>query len=59
MQLTGHGGMEKLMFRSYIPVPAPWPWDVLIKVSAAGVNNTDVNTWVVFEIKWRAEVGFA
>ena len=44
IQLTGHGGMDKLVFRSDIPVPTPGPRDVLIKVSAAGVNNTDLNT---------------
>lgn len=44
IQLTGHGGMEKLVFRDDIPVPTPGPCDVLIKVSAAGVNNTDLNT---------------
>ncbi len=44
IQLTGHGGIEKLVFRDDIPVPTPGPCDVLIKVSAAGVNNTDLNT---------------
>jgi NADPH:quinone reductase-like Zn-dependent oxidoreductase len=44
IQLTGHGGLEKLVFRDDIPVPIPGPSDVLIKVSAAGVNNTDLNT---------------
>ena len=46
VQLTGHGGLDKLVLRSDIPVPAPGPNDVLIKVSAAGVNNTDLNTRV-------------
>ncbi len=44
IQLTGHGGLEKLVYRTDIPVPAPGPHDVLIKVSATGVNNTDLNT---------------
>ncbi len=44
MQLTGHGGLDKLVQRSDIPVPIPGTRDVLIKVSAAGVNNTDINT---------------
>lgn len=44
MQLTGHGGMENLVYRDDIPVPVPGPCDVLIKVGAAGVNNTDLNT---------------
>ncbi|MEO0757261.1 MAG: alcohol dehydrogenase family protein [Cyanobacteria bacterium J06648_16] len=42
--LTGHGGFEKLEVRKDIPVPQPGPQDVLIQVSAAGVNNTDINT---------------
>ena len=44
VQLTGHGGLDKLVFRDDIPVPAPGPGDVLIKVGAAGVNNTDLYT---------------
>ncbi len=44
VQLTGHGGLEKLVLRDNIPVPTPGPRDFLIKVSAAGVNNTDLNT---------------
>lgn len=42
--LTGHGGFEKLEYRTDIPVPAPAAGEVLIKVAAAGVNNTDINT---------------
>lgn len=42
--LTGHGGFEKLEVRRDIPVPQPTANDVVIKVSAAGVNNTDINT---------------
>jgi NADPH:quinone reductase-like Zn-dependent oxidoreductase len=44
IHLTGHGGLDKLVFRDDIPVPTPGPRDVLIKVSAAGINNTDLNT---------------
>ena len=44
IQLTGHGGLDKLALRHDIPVPIPGPQDVLIKVGAAGVNNTDLNT---------------
>lgn len=44
MQLTGHGRLDKLVLRDDIPVPAPGPREVLIKVRAAGVNNTDINT---------------
>lgn len=44
VQLTGHGGFDKLVLRDDIPTPQPGPFDVLIKVGAAGVNNTDLNT---------------
>jgi NADPH:quinone reductase-like Zn-dependent oxidoreductase len=44
--LTGHGGPEKLEYREDIPVPEPGPYDVLIRVAAAGINNTDINTRV-------------
>jgi len=42
--LTGHGGMDKLEFHSDWPVPQPSASQVLIKVAACGMNNTDVNT---------------
>ena len=42
--LTGHGNMDKLDIRRDIPVPVPGPHDVLVRVAAAGVNNTDINT---------------
>lgn len=44
VQLIGHGGFDKLVLRDDISVPVPGPCDVLIKVGAAGVNNTDLNT---------------
>jgi NADPH:quinone reductase-like Zn-dependent oxidoreductase len=42
--LTGHGGFEKLEYRDDLKVPHPGPDEVLIRVAAAGVNNTDINT---------------
>ena len=42
--LTGHGGLDKLVYREDVPVPRPAAGDVLIAVSACGMNNTDV--WV-------------
>jgi len=42
--LTGHGGLDKLVYRDDVPVPIPAPGEVLIEVSACGMNNTDV--WV-------------
>ena len=44
VQLVGHGGLEKLHYRDDVPTPAPRAGEVLIKVAAAGINNTDVNT---------------
>jgi len=44
VQLTGHGGFEKLDYRLDVAVPTPAPGEVLINVRAAGVNNTDINT---------------
>ncbi|MEM7464316.1 MAG: alcohol dehydrogenase family protein [Pseudomonadota bacterium] len=42
--LTGHGGFEKLEYRDDINVPELGHGDVLIRVRAAAVNNTDLNT---------------
>ena len=51
VQLIAHGGDDCLQVRSDIPVPTMGSHDVLIKVSAAGVNNTDINT----RIGWYAQ----
>jgi NADPH:quinone reductase-like Zn-dependent oxidoreductase len=40
---TGNGGYEKLVYSS-VPKPIPGPNEVLLRVLAAGVNNTDINT---------------
>lgn len=42
MVLTGHGGPEKLVLRDDVPVPQPGPGEVLLRVSACGMNNTDI-----------------
>ena len=42
--LTGHGGPEKLEYRTDFPVPAIADDEVLVAVGACGVNNTDI--WV-------------
>ncbi|QFT30803.1 Crotonyl-CoA reductase [Labrenzia sp. THAF82] len=42
--LTGHGGPEKLEWREDLTVPVPEKGEVLIRVGASSVNNTDVNT---------------
>jgi len=44
--LTGHGGPECLEWREDLPRPEPMAGEVLIRVAAAGVNNTDINTRV-------------
>ncbi|MBC6443791.1 MAG: alcohol dehydrogenase family protein [Rhodobacteraceae bacterium] len=44
MVLTGQGGMEVYEFHTDWPVPKPGAEDVLIRVAACGLNNTDVNT---------------
>jgi NADPH:quinone reductase-like Zn-dependent oxidoreductase len=44
--LTRHGGPGALEWRDDIPVPLPDAGQVLVKVLAAGVNNTDINTRV-------------
>jgi NADPH:quinone reductase-like Zn-dependent oxidoreductase len=40
---TGTGGYEKLEYRR-VPMPVAGPGEVLLKVLAAGVNNTEINT---------------
>ena len=53
VQLVGHGGSEKLVWNPAIPVPVPGPGEALVRVLAAGVNNTDINTrlgWYAREV---------
>ncbi|TVR22655.1 MAG: Zn-dependent oxidoreductase [Nitriliruptor sp.] len=42
--LTGHGGPEQLEVRDDVPVPRPARGEVLVQVTAAAVNNTDLWT---------------
>ena len=44
VQLTGHGDFSKLDYKTDVPVPTPGPLEVLIRVQACGINNTDINT---------------
>ena len=58
--LTGHGGFDKLVFRDDIPVPRPGKDEVVINVTAAGVNNTDINTrigWYSKSVKSETNQG--
>ncbi|HZZ05575.1 alcohol dehydrogenase family protein [Paraburkholderia sp.] len=42
--LTAHGGLDKLVYRDDVPVPTYRAGEVLLEVTACGLNNTDV--WV-------------
>ncbi len=42
--LTGHGDMDRLVYHDDWPVPHVGDAEVLIRVEACGLNNTDVNT---------------
>ncbi|MCY4663252.1 MAG: alcohol dehydrogenase family protein [Acidimicrobiaceae bacterium] len=44
--LLGTGGPEMLAVRDDVPVPRPDHGDVLVRVAACGMNNTDINTRV-------------
>lgn len=52
--LTGHGGLDRLQYRDDVDVPRPGVGEVLIRVAACGLNNTDVNTrigWYASEMR--------
>jgi NADPH:quinone reductase-like Zn-dependent oxidoreductase len=59
--LTGHGGLDRLTYHDDVPTPIPGPDEVLVRVRAAGVNNTDINMRVgwyskgVTESTWTAD----
>ena len=60
---TGNGGLDTLDYRD-VPVPTPGPGELLLRVLAAGVNATDLNTrlgWysssVVASTRSAAEAG--
>ncbi|KPF88880.1 alcohol dehydrogenase family protein [Novosphingobium sp. AAP93] len=58
--LTGNGGFECLSYRTDVPVPQPGPGEVLIRVGACGVNNTDINTrtaWYSKSVTVATEAG--
>jgi NADPH:quinone reductase-like Zn-dependent oxidoreductase len=59
---TGHGGFDVLDFRTDVEVPSPNSDQVLIKVLAAGINNTDINTrtaWYSKSVTGETSVGGA
>ncbi|MGL4541928.1 MAG: alcohol dehydrogenase family protein [Polymorphobacter sp.] len=53
--LAGNGGYDTLELRDDVPVPVPGPDDVLIRIGAAAVNNTDINTRIGWYSKAVAE----
>ncbi len=56
--LTRHGGPEALEWRNDIPMPVASPGQVVVRVLAAGVNNTDINTrigWYATEVTGATE----
>jgi len=46
LPLVGNGGPEMLVLRHDVVVPVPADDEVLVRVRACGMNNTDVNTRV-------------
>ncbi len=44
MVTMGHGGLDQMVLHPDWPKPTPGPGEVLIRVRACGLNNTDVNT---------------
>lgn len=58
--LTGNGGFECLSYRTDVSVPQPGAGEVLIRVGACGVNNTDINTrtaWYSKSVTVATEAG--
>ena len=49
--LNGHGGFDMLEYREDVPVPELTADEVLIRVGAAGINNTDINTRIAWYSK--------
>lgn len=42
----GHGDLDQLVFKTDWPRPTPKSGEVLVRVKACGLNNTDINTRV-------------
>ncbi len=55
MVLTGHGNLDRLVWHTDWPRPSVGPGEVLIRVAACGLNNTDVNTRTAWYSKGTAE----
>ena len=50
---TGTGGYERLKY-TQVPAPTPGRGQMLLKVLAAGVNNTDINTDINTGLGWHS-----
>ena len=62
MVLKGHGGLDQLVWHEDWPVPQPQAGEVLIRVAACGLNNTDINTrsgWYSKDVKSGIDAGGA
>jgi NADPH:quinone reductase-like Zn-dependent oxidoreductase len=57
--LTGHGGPECLEWRTDLPRPEPGPGEVLIRVGASAVNNTDINTRLAWYSRGKSDAADA
>lgn len=56
--LHGHGDFDQLEYREDVPVPAPAAGEVLIRIGAAAVNNTDINTRIGWYAKAEADTAW-
>lgn len=52
--LVAHGGPDRLVLCDDVPAPVPAPGEALVRVLAAGVNATDINT----RLGWYAGGGW-
>ena len=57
--LKGHGGYQQLELRTDLPVPTPGHGEVLVRIAAAALNNTDINTRIGWYSRSPAEIGRA
>ncbi len=55
MVLMGHGELDQLVWREDWPLPVICEGEVLIRVKACGLNNTDVNTRTAWYSKGVSE----
>ena len=51
--LTRHGDEQALCYRDDLPTPTPTESEVVVRVAASSVNNTDINT----RVGWYAREG--